>query len=82
MSELLKAGQTVDVGRTGIQCTVEAFLGGGGQGEVYRAKMKGANRCALKWYFPQRATDAHDVVQVVGVRLPVVGRPLDRRADH
>lgn len=36
-------------------CTVEAFLGGGGQGEVYRAQLSGKS-IALKWYFPEQAT--------------------------
>jgi DNA-binding helix-hairpin-helix protein with protein kinase domain len=34
---------------------VETFLGGGGQGEVYRADLDG-KKVALKWYFPAQAT--------------------------
>jgi len=36
------------------QRTVEQFLGGVGQGEVYRAKL-GSKVVALKWYFPASA---------------------------
>jgi DNA-binding helix-hairpin-helix protein with protein kinase domain len=34
-----------------MPCEVEQFLGGGGQGEVYRAVL-GGKPVALKWYFP------------------------------
>jgi len=34
-----------------MPCEVEQFLGGGGQGEVYRADL-GGKPVALKWYFP------------------------------
>ena len=36
-------------------CTVQQFLGGGGQGEVYHAELDG-QPVALKWYFPSSAT--------------------------
>jgi DNA-binding helix-hairpin-helix protein with protein kinase domain len=51
MNELLKPGQTVRTESSGLTCTVEQFLGGGGQGEVYQANLD-AERVALKWYFP------------------------------
>lgn len=54
MSELLKAGQTIRTD-TGSTCQVERFLGGGGQGEVYRVNWSG-QPFALKWYFPHTAT--------------------------
>lgn len=38
MSNLLKRGQVLRSRHSGQTCTVEDFLGGGGQGEVYRAK--------------------------------------------
>jgi eukaryotic-like serine/threonine-protein kinase len=51
MSDLLKIGQTVHTQSSNIPCIVEQFLGGGGQGEVYRANL-GGQQVALKWYFP------------------------------
>jgi len=55
MNQILKLGQTVQTETTGLMCTAEEFLGGGGQGEVYRAKL-GSDDVALKWYFPHWAT--------------------------
>jgi serine/threonine protein kinase len=57
MSQLLKAKQKVRTESSGINCEVEQFLGGGGQGEVYRANL-GGKPVALKWYFPNQATQA------------------------
>ncbi|TVQ94618.1 MAG: serine/threonine protein kinase [Chromatiaceae bacterium] len=37
-------------------CTIERFLGGGGQGEVYQVSVASQPPSALKWYFPQQAT--------------------------
>jgi serine/threonine protein kinase len=54
MSELLKPRQTIQTD-AGMPCRVEKFLGGGGQGEVYRADW-GGKPWALKWYFPHTAT--------------------------
>jgi eukaryotic-like serine/threonine-protein kinase len=54
MNELLKPGQVVQ-SRSGQPCTVISFLGGGGQGEVYRARW-GSGEFALKWYYQQSAT--------------------------
>jgi DNA-binding helix-hairpin-helix protein with protein kinase domain len=55
MNQILKPGQTVQTETTGLLCIVELFLGGGGQGEVYRANLDGKH-VALKWYFPTSAT--------------------------
>ena len=56
MNELLKTGQVVQAEISGQPCQVERFVGGGGQGEVYQARWAGG--CfALKWYYPQTATD-------------------------
>ena len=53
---ILKDGQSVQTATpNGMTCTVEAFLGGGGQREVYRAILDG-KRVALKWYYPAQAT--------------------------
>lgn len=56
MNQLLRQGQTVRAAASGGPITVGAYLGGGGQGEVYRAALAGAD-VALKWYFPAAATD-------------------------
>ncbi len=56
MSQILQTGQTVQTETSGTDCVVEQFLGGGGQGEVYRANVGGA-AMALKWYFPNQATE-------------------------
>jgi DNA-binding helix-hairpin-helix protein with protein kinase domain len=47
----LRIGQTVDTQLTKQKCKVESFLGGGGQGEVYKATVTGG-AVAVKWYFP------------------------------
>jgi len=52
---ILEDGQSVQTATSQMTCTVEAFLGGGGQGEVYRAALDG-QKVALKWYFPAQAT--------------------------
>jgi DNA-binding helix-hairpin-helix protein with protein kinase domain len=56
MHQLLPLGGTVQ-SASGHPCTVEGFLGGGGQGEVYRARL-GDRVLALKWYFAEQATSA------------------------
>ncbi|MGH2350064.1 MAG: protein kinase domain-containing protein [Chloroflexota bacterium] len=55
MNEILKPGQMVRTAPSGMECRVEALLGGGNQGEVYRATLAGAP-VALKWYLPAAAT--------------------------
>jgi serine/threonine protein kinase len=55
MDEILKTRQVVWTEISGMNCEVEAFLGDGGQGEVYRAKLNSKD-VALKWYFPNSAT--------------------------
>ncbi|MGH9412929.1 MAG: protein kinase domain-containing protein [Terriglobales bacterium] len=53
---ILTAGQSVHGEASRLDCTVKQFLGGGGQGEVYRAQL--ADRAvALKWYLPHAATE-------------------------
>ncbi len=55
MNELLKPNQMVNTKISGLPCEVGVFLGGGGQGEVYRARWAG-NDFALKWYYSHTAT--------------------------
>lgn len=55
MSELLKPKQKVRTEGSRETLQIEEFLGGGGQGEVYRAS-HGGQPVALKWYFPESAT--------------------------
>lgn len=55
MNQILKCQQQVHTESSKMLCEVEQFLGGGGQGEVYRARL-GGKSVALKWYFPASAT--------------------------
>lgn len=49
--ELLAPGDVITAERTRQPCTIVDFLGGGGQGEVYRAELR-AGEVAVKWYYP------------------------------
>ncbi|PQJ95879.1 protein kinase domain-containing protein [Chromatium okenii] len=59
MHQLLKLGSTVHT-VSGHACTIKDFIGGGGQGEVYRADLDG-KELALKWYFSEQATPAQKI---------------------
>lgn len=50
MGQLLKE-QRLNVENSGMTCEIMSFLGGGGQGEVYKAKLDG-REVAVKWYHP------------------------------
>ena len=56
MNQLLNSGEKVQMLPTELSYEVGKFLGGGGQGEVYRAQLvdgQGAGfPVALKWFFP------------------------------
>jgi len=56
MNQILSVKQVVHTESSNIPCEVERFLGGGGQGEVYLARL-GRSPVALKWYFPSSATN-------------------------
>ncbi len=56
MNQIFKAGEAVRAEPSGMRCEVGQFLGAGGQGEVYRAKI-GDKPVALKWFFPHIATE-------------------------
>ncbi len=51
MNQLLTIGQTVRGKISGLDFSVDRFIGGGGQGEVYVATLNG-QPFALKWFFP------------------------------
>src|SRR4051794_35170194 len=69
MNILLKIGQTLNT-TSGLPCLVEEFIGAGGQGEVYRARL-GTQSLALKWYFPDQATrQQHEALQILVRRGP------------
>lgn len=53
--QILKSKQIVTTTSSNLPCTVEQFLGSGGQGEVYQVDLMGKSY-ALKWYFKQNAT--------------------------
>lgn len=55
MNQTLKDKQIVTTETSGVECKVEKYLGGGGQGEVYQANVNG-RKLALKWYFAGSAT--------------------------
>ena len=61
MHQILKIGQTIQIKLSGMMCKVKQFLGSGTQGEVYRASLGGKD-VALKWYFPQWATNEQRAV--------------------
>ena len=58
MNQLLQPGQTVRTQTSQTLCTVDRLIGGGGQGEVYAARLgdpaKGHSQTpvALKWFYP------------------------------
>jgi len=51
MNQLLKLGQTITGETSGLTAQIDGFLGGGGQGEVYRASVD-SQPLAIKWFFP------------------------------
>jgi eukaryotic-like serine/threonine-protein kinase len=55
MTQILRAGQEVKTATSQVLITVEHYLGGGGQGEVYQVSL-GGKAMALKWYSPTAAT--------------------------
>jgi DNA-binding helix-hairpin-helix protein with protein kinase domain len=73
MNQLLQRGLTVHTLST-MPCTVEQFLGGGGQGEVYRANLDGQHM-ALKWYFAAQATAEQQAALEALIRI---GPPTDK----
>lgn len=71
---LLKVGDVVQTQIAGTACKVGDFIGGGGQGEVYKVDV-GGKPMALKWYFPHTATETQrEILQ----RLVKKGSPDPR----
>ena len=83
MNEVLRPDQVVQTVPSGTACRVVAFLGGGNQGEVYRAELvdpagagpAGVSEVALKWYLPAAAT----AEQRAALEALVRSGPPDRR---
>jgi eukaryotic-like serine/threonine-protein kinase len=73
MNQLLRPRQVVSTEMSRTPCCVERFLGGGGQGEVYRADLAGT-AVAVKWYFKHTATGAQ---RQLLEELIARGRPND-----
>lgn len=70
---LLSPNQVVQ-SQTGQPCKVDKFLGGGGQGEVYKAQW-GGHDVALKWYNEQCATSDQKAALEALIRA---GTPTDK----
>jgi DNA-binding helix-hairpin-helix protein with protein kinase domain len=60
MRTQLQEGQTVRLATSGYPCRVSAFIGSGGEGEVYEVALEdgrdSSQRYALKWYHAHNAT--------------------------
>lgn len=74
MAEIFKPGDVVLTQTAQTPCKVERFLGGGGQGEVYKADL-GGQKVALKWYFPRQATPEQRAALEMLVKM---GPPNDK----
>lgn len=83
MNQLLNPGEVVQLQTTGLDCTIQSFIGGGGQGEVYCARLLDPNHgcagttVALKWFFPhylRQDSDLHARIE----RAVDSGPPSDR----
>jgi len=76
MGQLLEKGHRLSTKCSSNTCEIIQFLGGGGQGEVYKAKL--ANReVAIKWYFPgylEHDTDLRERIE----KLIKSGAPNNR----
>jgi eukaryotic-like serine/threonine-protein kinase len=72
--QIFKRGQVVQALRAQKDCFVGEFIGGGGQGEVYKALLAGEER-ALKWYYPRRSSPTQrNMIEA----LVDMGPPSDR----
>lgn len=72
-NSLIKIGTALPMG-AGEECIVESFIGGGGQGEVYKVRTN-KSHLALKWYFKRNQKKVlKDSLQ----RLIVAGSPSSK----
>ena len=67
MGQLLRPVQELLMFNSKYACTVEEFIGGGGQGEVYR--VKGDQDYAVKWYFPEYLREDIDLRRRIEVLI-------------
>jgi len=74
MDQILKPNQKVQTISSRSSCVVEKFLGGGGQGEVYRAIL-GGRPVALKWYYSASGTAEQQKALETLIKM---GAPSDR----
>src|ERR1041385_364517 len=74
MDQILKPNQKVQTTSSGSSCVVGSFLGGGGQGEVYRAIL-GGRPVALKWYYSASGTAEQQKALETLIKM---GAPSDR----
>lgn len=74
--QILPPKQLITTESSGSLCVVEELLGSGGQGEVYRADLKGKS-VALKWYYPATATrEQRLAIEMLVRKAPPNGRFL------
>ena len=76
MNQLLAIGQIVQGSASGLQYTIAEYLGGGGQGEVYRASADSGD-AAIKWFFPRYARQDSRLRERLE-RASQIGAPSDR----
>ncbi|MYH63868.1 MAG: serine/threonine protein kinase [Caldilineaceae bacterium SB0675_bin_29] len=85
MNQLLRSNEMVRTESTNLSYIIEEFLGGGGQGEVYRARgrrghLNSGSRdetVALKWYFPNYLRQDQDLKERLKYAVDK-GPPSDR----
>lgn len=73
MNQLLTVSKQITI-LNGNSISIESYLGGGGQGEVYKVEYLG-KKYALKWYFPHTATQ--DQLKTLEA-LVSIGPPNDK----
>src|ERR1043165_6166764 len=72
--QILKTGERLRAHQSATACEVVKLIGGGGQGEVYVARL-GSDSFALKWYYPETATPQQ---RAALEKIIASGPPTDR----